>query len=303
MSPDALEPGVRLFGHEILRRLGRGGMGTVYLARQISLDRQVALKVLHPARVRNRQGAEDFFREARAAAALRHPHLVAIHDLHADPEAGIYAYAMDYVEGQTLARLVTDLGPLPATRALTLAGQVASALAAAHRAGFVHRDVKPENILVESGERARLLDLGLAYNRLGAVGAQVPSSGSSNQRQLLIVGTPEWSAPEQHRTPHQAGPASDVWSLGATLHFALLGRPPFGGDTVIDLIVRTATLPLDLPSTLPGHLRRLLETLMAKDPEDRPQDGDAMTEVISAACQGRAPGSSLVRRPMRRRLR
>jgi serine/threonine protein kinase len=281
---EQLTPGTELFGYRLGQFIGKGGMGTVYRATQLSLNREVAVKVLHPSRIRNPQQVEGFLREARAAGKLNHPHLVMVHDAHADAERGIYCYAMEYVAGITASRLVQTKGPLPRSTALHLVYQVAKALGHAHRHAMVHRDVKPDNILITSGNVAKLLDLGLVRDRLEHI-AQ-PSSGS---RMLTLVGTPDYCSPEQSRNPQNATAASDVYSLGAVLHFLLIGRPPFSGETVIDLIVRVATEPLALPANLAEDCRLLLSILLAKDPDDRYADGDEVAAALELMAKGQPP--------------
>lgn len=287
-QPAELAPGTEVFGYVIDRLIGRGGMGNVYLAKQTSLDRQVALKVMHPQRLRSPGAAERFLNEARAAAKLNHPNLVAVHDVMADPERRLYAYSMEFVPGTTAAKLVVAQGPLKRAQALHLTFQVAKALAHAHKQGLIHRDVKPDNILIIPGDStksgsAKLLDLGLVHDRIQGQGEVTGS------RVLSIVGTVEFSAPEQHRNPRQAVPASDVYSLGATLFYLLSGRPPFNGDTIIDLIVRVATEPLSYPAAIPSDCRRLLDLMLAKRPADRLADGDAVIEALKALAEGRVP--------------
>jgi eukaryotic-like serine/threonine-protein kinase len=218
----------------------------------------------------------------RAAAQLGHANLVAVHDVQADPERKLYCYSMEYVQGITASRLVQTQGVLKRPQALHLLYQIAKALGHAHRHGLVHRDVKPDNILVTQNGTAKLLDLGLVRDRF----EQTAETGS---RVLSLVGTPEYSAPEQHRNPKQAVPGSDVYSLGATLFFLLSGRPPFAGDTVIDLIVRVATEQISYPNGIPTDCRRLLDLMLAKRPADRLYDGDAVVEALKGISQGRMP--------------
>jgi len=281
VNPGELPPGATLFGHTIKRTLGRGGMGTVYLAEQQSLKREVALKVLHPQRVSSQAQVDSFLREARAAGALNHPHLLVVHGVHADPDLGLYCYAMEYVPGLTLSAAIQRQGVLSGSQALHVTQQVARALGYAHRHGLVHRDVKPDNILISPQGQAKLADLGLVRDRLEGMSA---SSG----RVLSLVGTPDYSAPEQCRNPGRASPSSDCYSLGACLYFMLLGRPPFRGETVIDLIVRAATEDPELPDSLPANCRALLARLLARDPLARFPDGDAVAEAITGLAQGRA---------------
>jgi eukaryotic-like serine/threonine-protein kinase len=281
-APHVLAAGVEINGYVIQHLLGRGGMGNVYLATQKSLDRQVALKILHSNRLKNPSAIEGFLREARAAAQLNHPNLVAVHDVFADVERKLYCYSMEYVEGLNANQLVQSQGVLKRAQALNLTYQIAKALGQAHRQGMVHRDVKPDNILVMKTGNAKLLDLGLVRDRV----MHAPESGS---RILSIVGTPEYSAPEQHRNPKQAVPSSDVYSLGATLFFLLVGRPPINGDTIIDLIVRVATEKLTYPANIPPDCRKLLDLMLAKRPSDRLYDGDAVVEALRSISEGRMP--------------
>jgi eukaryotic-like serine/threonine-protein kinase len=281
-SKDGLTLGTEVFGHHIERLLGRGGMGNVYLATQKSLNRQVALKVLHPQRLRNPAAVDNFLREARAAGQLNHPNLVTVHDVLVDPDRKLYCYSMEYVQGITATQLVHSQGVLNRSKALHLIYLVAKALGHAHKHEIVHRDVKPDNILVMQNGTAKLLDLGLAHELI----EQPPEAGS---RVLSLVGTPEFSAPEQHRNPKRAVPASDVYSLGATLFFLLVGRPPHQGDTIIDLIVRVATETPSYPSTIPTECRHLLDLMLAKRLPDRLSDGDAVVDALNEISHGRLP--------------
>jgi serine/threonine-protein kinase len=281
MSAELPSTGIEIFGYVIEKRLGKGGMGTVYLAKQKSLDRLVAIKLMHSNRLKTPGAVESFLREARNAAKLNHPNLAAVHDVHADESLGLYCYSMEYVEGVTAGKLVQTHGPLKRSQALHIIFQVAKALGHAHRNDIVHRDVKPDNILVTTSGTAKLLDLGLVRDRIENQGDQ--------QRVLSIVGTPDFSAPEQHRNPKTAVAASDVYSLGATLYYLLTGRPPFAGDTIIDLIVRAATEPIAYPALVPADCRRLLDLMLGKRPSERFYDGDAVVEALKNLAAGRMP--------------
>jgi eukaryotic-like serine/threonine-protein kinase len=281
MGSETVQVGSELFGYRLTAILGKGGMGTVYKAEQLSLGREVAVKVLHSARIRSQEQVDRFLHEARAAGRLNHPNLVAVHDAHADPEQGLYCYSMELVPGHTLGRLLKDRGPLPRPTALHVLYQVAKALGHAHKNGLIHRDVKPDNILVTSQGVAKLADLGLVRDRLEGIA----SSGSGNRR-LTIVGTPEYSAPEQSRNPAKASPASDIYSLGAVLYTMLVGKPPFNGETVIDLIVSAATDEPVLPSNMAPDCKQLLGHLLAKHPDDRYGNGDELAAALEALAKG-----------------
>ena len=280
-------PGSEVMGYRLDRLLGRGGMGTVYLAHQIGMGRQVALKLLHAAKVADGQATAAFLAEAQLAGRLHHPNLVVVHDLVVDAVQGLYGYVMEYVPGETLSAMVRSEGTLTRTSALEIVRQVASALAEAHRHGFVHRDIKPDNILITPAGQAKLLDLGLATNRLAGLGS---SSLNQGHRRLVIVGTPEYMAPEQGRNPENSSSASDIWSLGATLVFLMTGKPPFDGSTIIDLLVRAATEPLTLPADFPADLTALLAAMLAKNPSARPVNGQELLAVLHQLEMGNYPG-------------
>jgi DNA-binding beta-propeller fold protein YncE/predicted Ser/Thr protein kinase len=246
--------GSTLAGYRIESLIARGGMGVVYRATQLALERPVALKVI-AAELAEKEGfRERFLRESRLAASLDHPSVVPVYD--AREEDGELIVAMRLVEGGDLRKLIDREGPLPPARAVALLSQVADALDAAHAAGIVHRDVKPHNVLVE-GERAYLSDFGLAKSFDGT-GA---GSGAS------IVGTVEYMAPEQWRG-ESAGPAADVYSLGCVLYEALTGVVPY------------ARKAADTEPEIPEGIDAVIERAVSKDPADR--YGSA-GELIAAA--------------------
>ena len=281
MDSAEVTEGSEIFGYRLEQVIGKGGMGTVFRATQLSLGREVAVKLLNPARIRNPAQIDAFLREARAAGRLNHPHLVLVHDAHADAERGLYGYSMEYVPGQTLSRMVKERGVLARSSALHIVYQIAKALGHAHRYGLVHRDVKPDNILVMAGGVAKLADLGLVRDRLEGL---TPTNASG--KLLTLVGTTDYSAPEQSRNPERATAASDVWSLGAVLFFMLVGRPPFSGETVIDQIVRTATEPLQCPPGMHEECRTLCAQMLAKDPNERYPDGHAVVAALENLAKG-----------------
>ncbi len=280
-SASRLPIGNSIGPYQIKKVLGSGGMGTVYLATQLSLGRDVALKVLRPKRLAAPGAAEKFLDEARCTARLNHPNLVSVHDAGHDDEKNMVYYTMEYVKGLNLRELAQRQGLPPPAHALRICYETALGLGHAHNAGLVHRDLKPDNIMLDTTGRAKVTDLGLAYDRMS--GQQYNSS-----KTLALVGTQEYCAPEQSRNPSKAIAASDIWSLGACLFFALTGKDPFDGETVIDLIVRAATEdPPDLDQLEPAH-QELIKQLMCKHPDDRPANGDAAAELIKGVMDGTA---------------
>jgi YVTN family beta-propeller protein len=252
-----LNIGSEVAGYRIEALIARGGMGVVYRATHLGLDRPVALKVIARELVDRRGFRERFLRESRLAARLDHPSVVPIYD--SREVEGELIVAMRLVKGGDLRKLIEREGPLPPERALDLLGQVADALDAAHAAGIVHRDVKPHNVLVE-GDRAYLSDFGLAK----AVGESGAASSAS------VVGTAQYMSPEQWRGD-SIGPAADVYSLGCVLYEALTGIAPFQRQE--------ADTEPELPEGIDAAIRRAV----SKDPGERYRSAG---ELIAAARSG-----------------
>jgi len=259
--------GSTLAGYRLDALIARGGMGVVYRATQLALERPVALKVIARELAGKEGFRERFLRESRLAARLDHPSVVPVYD--AREEDGELIVAMRLVEGGDLRQLIRREGPLAPARAIGLLGQVAEALDAAHAAGIVHRDVKPHNILVE-GDRAYLSDFGLAKAIEGT------GDGSS----ASVVGTVEYMAPEQWRG-EQVGPAADIYSLGCVLYEALTGIAPF------------ARKEADTEPELPKGIDAVIERAVARDPADRYRTAG---ELIAAAAEreGATPAATRV---------
>jgi len=249
--------GTEVAGYRIEELIARGGMGVVYRATHLGLDRPVALKVIARELVDRRGFRERFLRESRLAARLDHPAVVPVYD--SREVDGELIVAMRLVRGGDLRRLLDREGPLPPKRALDYLAQVADALDAAHAAGIVHRDVKPHNILVE-GERAYLTDFGLAK--------AVDESGAASS--ASVVGTAAYMSPEQWRGD-SIGPAADVYSLGCVLYEALTGIPPFGREE--------AETPPQMPHGVEAAIRRAV----AKDPAERYPTAGALIAAARAA--------------------
>jgi eukaryotic-like serine/threonine-protein kinase len=269
----ALSPGTRLGPYEIVGALGAGGMGEVYRARDTRLDRTVAVKVLPSEVAADPERRARFEREAKAVAALDHPHICGIHDVgEAD---GTHFLVMPLVEGQTLAARL-ERGPLPLDQALKVAAEVADALDKAHRQGIVHRDLKPANImLTKTG--ARLLDFGLAKLRpaagpislSGMTGVAPPPPGTA---QGVVLGTMPYMAPEQVEG-RDADARSDIWALGAVLYEMVTGTRPFQGETpasVIGSILKDTPAPVSVRQPLaPPSLDYVVDRCLAKDADER----------------------------------
>jgi serine/threonine protein kinase len=272
--------GKTLGTYQIMEELGRGGMAVVYRAYQSSLNRYVAIKVLPPQLAFDRQFVERFFREARAAASLRHPNIVVIHDV--AEQDGLYYIVMEYLEGQTLKEIIEQAGALPPGRAVRILDQVAAALDHAHQRGFVHRDVKPANIFVAEGDRVTLTDFGIAKALSEA--EQLTRTGS-------LVGTPEYMSPEQAeggRVDHR----TDLYALGIVLYQMLTGRVPFKGNTpsstLYAIVHKPAPAPREINPTLPTAVEAVVLRALAKRPDDRFQQGAEMVRDLRNALAGRA---------------
>jgi len=282
VTVDLLLPDLQraLAGRYVLeRRLGYGGMGVVYLARELRLDRRVAIKLLPPERAVQPSARERFLREARTAAQLSHPGIVPIFAVH---EVSDFVYfAMAYVDGDTLGRRVRQRGPMPYDRAARLLEEVARALGYAHDRGVVHRDVKPDNILLDLATgRALVSDFGIA--RVGS------SVTTGPQR---VVGTAEFMSPEQV-LGERVDPRSDLYSLGVVGFFALSGELPFvGPDDMTVLARQVSDPPPPLASVAPGVPPRLAEAIdrcLAKDPGARFPNAEALATALAAALDRRA---------------
>lgn len=263
--------------YSLERELGRGGMGVVYLAREVRLDRLVAIKVLPPARAADPSVRERFLHEARTSAKLSHPNIVPIHAV--DEVQDFVFFAMAFVDGQTLSARVQERGPLPAGEAARVLRDVAWALGYAHGQGVVHRDVKPDNILIEQGTgRALVADFGIASAVRGAAGLD----GGT------ITGTPEFMAPEQALGDGVDG-RSDLYSLGVTAYYALSGRLPFSGASATEVLAKQVTeAPPELAEAgtpVPRKLAHIVHRCLAKDRADRPAAASDVADQLTVALE------------------
>src|SRR6478672_2334264 len=256
--------GKTLGRYRIVERIGRGGMADVYKAYQPSLDRYVAIKVLHPFLLEEDGSRERFQREARSVAALRHPNIVQVFDF--DTEGDDYFMVMEYVDGPNLKAVMHEQAAagtrLSLDRIDEIITAIGGALAYAHRQGMIHRDVKPHNILFTSAGQPLLTDFGIA---------KIVSGGSQSLSGALS-GTPAYMSPEQGRgAPLDA--RTDIYSLGVVLYEMVTGRVPFDADTPFAVVIKHINDPLPLPHTVvpdvPPALARVILKAMAKAPEDR----------------------------------
>jgi eukaryotic-like serine/threonine-protein kinase len=271
--------------YSLQRELGRGGMGVVYLAREVQLDRDVAIKVLPTQLARDAAARERFVREARMAAGLSHPNIVPIHrvgEATCPSAAGAAAgsrfvfFVMSYVEGETLGERLRSRGPLPPADAARVLREVAWALAYAHGRGIVHRDVKPDNILLEAATgRALVTDFGIAH------GGTQADPGSDPGK---VMGTAHYMSPEQAAGEPLDG-RSDIYSLGVVAYLAVSGRLPFEAPNLPALILKQATE--ESPSVMrvaPGLLPALgaaIDRCLARDRDARFPDGEALAEALA----------------------
>ncbi|MCE9583345.1 MAG: protein kinase [Planctomycetes bacterium] len=269
--------GMRVGGYRIMERLGRGGMGTVYKANQIALNREIALKVLSPDLIKEDVFKNLFIAEARAAAGLNHPNIVQIHDV--GVEAGLYFFSMEIMQNGSVHDLITRDGRLPAARALRIAMDAAAGLAYAERKGIVHRDIKPENLMIGETNVVKIGDLGLAFH----VGK------SEIDDEVGVMGTPHFCAPEQV-TRGKLDHRTDLYALGATMYRMLAGRPPFIGNTLKEILVRKVKekpVPLtEVVKGLPSEVNDLVMQLLEKDPANRPQSAEEVKGRIEAILPG-----------------
>jgi len=245
--------------YRVLRRLGAGGMAVVYLAEDQELGRRVAIKMLDERHAQDEQFVERFRREAKSAAGLSHPNIVAVYDR--GQAEGTYYIAMEYLEGKTLKELLVERGPTPIRVALDYTRQILAALDFAHRHGVVHRDIKPHNAVVAPDGRLKVTDFGIARSGV----SQMTEAGS-------IVGTAQYLSPEQARGA-PVSPASDLYSVGVVLYEMLTGSVPFSGDTPLEIAMKHLSAVPEPPSArrpeVPRALDQIVLRALAKSPQER----------------------------------
>src|SRR5689334_7034158 len=268
--------------YTIDRELGRGGMGAVYLARDLRLDRPVALKVLPADLARDSSLRERFLRETRTAASFSHPNIVPVHAV--EDRDGVLAFAMGFVEGESIAERVRRAGPLEVRGIVRLLQDIGYALAYAHGRGVVHRDIKPDNIMLERATgRALLMDFGISRS----ITAPVDNGATRGLTRVgEVVGTAEYMSPEQASGDVVDG-RSDLYSLGLVALFALTGRPAITGESTQQILVKqlteTPSPATSLRPDLPESLGAAIDRCVAKEPSARFAMAEALVEAIDSA--------------------
>ncbi len=279
----------------LLERLGEGGMGQVFKVRHRRMDRLAALKVIRRDKLGSGETVQRFFREVQAAAALDHPNIVAAYD--ADEVGGVYYFAMEYVEGKDLGRMVKEKGPLKIGKACEYIRQAALGLQHAHERGMVHRDIKPSNIVVRSsGSRnegaplVKILDMGVArFNNPTADEIDAPPLTQAHS----VLGTPDFIAPEQAANSRAADIRSDLYSLGCTFYYVLTGQVPFPADAPMEKLLKhhleEPRRVEQLRPEVPSGVARLVRRLMAKSPDARPQEPREVAQLLATMLAVHAP--------------
>ncbi|MBW3574470.1 MAG: Stk1 family PASTA domain-containing Ser/Thr kinase [Actinobacteria bacterium] len=264
--------------YELHRRIARGGMADVFLARDSLLDRPVAVKVLFPEFATDPTFVQRFRREAQAAANLSHPNIVSVYDW--GEEGGTYFIVMEYVEGPSLAQLIRDEGRIEPERAADITADVAAALGFAHRNGVVHRDVKPGNVIISPNGQVKVADFGIA--RAVSTQENLTQAGT-------VMGTATYFSPEQARG-EAVDPRSDVYSLGVVLYEMLTGRPPFTGDSPVAVaykhVQETPQPPRARNPRIPGALEAIVLQAMAKDTAERYASAEDLRSDLGRFRQG-----------------
>ena len=280
---EAVKTSQQIPGYRIIRKLGAGAMATVFLAKQLSLDRLVAIKVLPKKFSTNPNFIERFYKEGRAAAKLNHNNIVAAYDV---GQAGEHHYfVMEYVDGDTVYDRIIARKRVPEREALEIIRQVAAALQHAHEMGFVHRDIKPKNIMMTTSGTAKLADLGLARGISDKEAAEAESGRA--------FGTPYYISPEQIRGAVEIGPPADIYGLGATFYHMVTGKVPYEGTTPSQVMHKHLKAPLVPPDHLNPQLSAnaaiVIETMLKKDARERYQNAKQLLRDLDLVLAEQEP--------------
>ncbi len=271
-------------GYQVIERLGAGAMATVYKARQLSLDRMVAIKILPQKFTNNPQFVERFYQEGKAAAKLNHPHIVQAFDV---GQSGEYHYfVMEYVKGHTVYDDIVKMGKYPEDRAIQIIIETSKALEHAHKAGFIHRDVKPKNIMIANEDgTTKLADMGLAR----AISDREAAEAEKGE----AFGTPYYISPEQIRGKQDIDFRADIYSLGCTFYHMVTGKVPFDGpnpSAVMHKHLKEDVVPPDhLNPSLSAGIGEVIEVCMAKDRKNRYTSTSDLLQDLEALCKGEPP--------------
>ena len=269
-----------IIGYRLLEKVTSGAFGSIYKARQESMDRVVALKVLPRRLALNPRYVRNFMRETKLAAKLAHENIVYVLD--AGQSAGLLYLAMDFIEGETLEAQVHRSGPMTERKAIGVAWALAQALSHAHKTGILHRDIKPANIVMQGGKTPKLCDFGLAKST--AWETLMEASG-------VIVGTPSYMAPEQI-LGEKADERSDIYGLGAVLYFMITGKPPFSpgksfAEVYQNQIVQPMLPPSDVNPDCPPQIEDMIRRMMQRDPARRFQSADELVDTLLEMARGK----------------
>lgn len=274
--------------YRVDERISEGGMGTVYRATHVLMDKRVAIKVLHPSLAADDKIVARFSREARAASRISHPHALNVTDF-GESDSGVVFLVMEYLNGKTLKEIVQGEGPMSLARVVGIIKQVSGALDAAHAEGVVHRDLKSDNIMLieapDGSDWAKVLDFGIAKIK-EPIGEVDPGLTAPN----LIIGTPQYMSPEQCSQASEIDARSDIYSLGIITYEMLTGHVPFTGESPTAIMMKHLQEPppnvLEERADLPVEVGRVITSAMAKRPEDRFQSAGELSDALSAAAAG-----------------
>lgn len=287
----------RIGGYEIISKIGEGGLGVVYKARQLSMGRLVALKVLHPKWAKDEEFRKRFLLEARIVGRLSHQNLIQVYDVGRD--RGTLYFSMEYVDGTTVEKILDTDGAMPLDKALEIATQMLRAITYIWKHGIIHRDIKPGNIMITKGGVAKLGDFGFVKSHFDSL---LSEDGE-------VLGTPDYISPEQAMGKEDVDFRSDLYSLGASLYHMVTGKAPFGGSSSSVMRKHIREEPTDVKKMkrdVPDAAAYIIRKMMAKDPDERYQSTQELFEDLEMVKIGQEPlsqrqelGHSTIIRAMR----